>query len=117
VNGQAYGQSYYCHPFTSPPFLPRMVAEAGKAYKRKPGRFRKFASSQQSAVSTVSTVSTQHSVLSTQHSMAVAEIAEDFPSDFGIVARVRRIGEVDFALVTFACEEDSIAVDGHRERL
>jgi len=102
VNGQAYGQSYYCHPFTSPPFLPRMVAEAGKAYKREPGRFRKFG---------------EHSALSTQHSMIVAEIAEDLPSDFRVVAEVRGIGKVDFALVTFARQEDGVAVDGHRERL
>ena len=100
MNGQAYGQSYYCHPFTSPPFLPQMVAEAGKAYKRLAGDGGEISEG-----------------VRYQRSGAVAEIAEDFPSDFGIVARVRRIGEVDFALVTFACQEDGVAVDSHRERL
>ena len=31
VNGQAYSQSSYCRPFTSPPFLRRIVAEGGWA--------------------------------------------------------------------------------------
>ncbi len=58
VNGQAYGQSSYCRPFTSPPFLLRMVADGQPASQGLEGLFTKLASA----------IGTRHSALGTRHS-------------------------------------------------
>ena len=42
VNGQAYGQSSYCRPFTSPPFLCRIVADDIRSHNRKSGCLENF---------------------------------------------------------------------------
>ena len=45
----------------------------------------------------------------------IAEFAEGLAGDSWVVAGVRRVGEVDFALVALAGEEDRVAVDGHSD--
>ena len=67
VNGQAYGQSSYCRPFTSPPFLLRMVADGRPASQGLRRTIHEI--SERSALTRChSALSTQHSALGTRHS-------------------------------------------------